>query len=236
MSEASHADHTAPVITNDERYARGLAVLRRIGGPAYDVQLQAAVRAAPDLARLTIEFAYGDVIARDGLALPLRQVVTVAALLGHRNAEPQLRYHMTGYLNVGGEPRTLVELLFVAVVILGFPVAIHDIALLREIFKERGLDFEPLAPLADDGSDRHRRRLMASLLRDADDIHAGWQLHAEALAQWAVEFEYGEILAREGLDERTRRLAIVIMLATLGNRPAQLVRLSRVSGQPRVRA
>ena len=226
MSEASHTDDTAPVITNHERYARGLAVLRRIGGPAYDVQLQAAARAAPDLARLTIEFAYGDVIARDGLALPLRQVVTVAALLGHRNAEPQLRYHMTGYLNVGGEPRTLVELLFVAVVILGFPVAIHGIALLREIFKERGLDFEPLAPLADDGSDRHRRgrRLMANLLRDADDLHADWQSHAGALAQWAVEFQYGEILAREGLDERTRQLAIVIMLATLGNRPAQLAR------------
>ena len=75
---------TEPVIsgtaalTNDERYARGLAVLRRIGGPDYDVQLKAAARTAPDLARLTVEFAYGDIIGRDGLALTLRQVVTVA--------------------------------------------------------------------------------------------------------------------------------------------------------------
>ena len=57
-------------------------------------------------------------------------MVTVSALLGHRNSErPPLGYHMLGYLNVGGESRTLVELLFVAITVLGFPVAIHAISL-----------------------------------------------------------------------------------------------------------
>jgi 4-carboxymuconolactone decarboxylase len=226
MTDAANGQPAAPALTNDERYARGVAVLRRIGGPDYDVQLQAAARTAPDLARLTVEFAYGDIIARDGLALPLRQVVTVAALLGHRNAERQLRYHMVGYLNAGGEARTLVELLFVTIAVLGFPVAIHAIALVRDIFKERGIDGARIAAHDDGGSARHcaGRRVMSTLLSDGDATLDEWRRHSETFARWSVEFEYGEIFARDGLDQRTRQLAIVIMLATAGNRAAQLER------------
>lgn len=213
-------------LTNDERFARGIEVLRRIGGPDYDAQLQAAAKTAPELARLTVEFAYGDIIARQGLALPLRQIVTVAALLGHRNAEPQLRYHMVGYLNVGGAPRTLVELLFVSIVILGFPVAIHAIALLREIFNERGIELPPIPPDEEDGSQRQHdgRRVMEALLRDADTTLAQWTDLHPRFAHWSLEFEYGEIFARDALDEPTRQLAIVIMLATAGNRDVALQR------------
>ena len=213
-------------LTNAQRYARGIDVLRRIGGPDYDVQLKAAAETAPDLARLTVEFAYGDVIARDGLALPLRQVVTVAALLGHRNAERQLRYHMVGYLNAGGEPRTLVELLFVSIAVLGFPVAIHAIALLRDIFKEHSVEQARVAPREDDGSASFAagREAMARMLGDADASEAEWQAQSAVFAQWTVAFEYGEIFSREGLDARTRELAIVTMLATAGNRVVALER------------
>lgn len=212
--------------SNDERYARGIEVLRRIGGPNYDVQLKAAAQTAPDLARLTVEFAYGDIIAREGLALPLRQVVTVAALLGHRNAERQLRYHMVGYLNAGGEARTLVELLFVSIAVLGFPVAIHAIAVVREIFKERGVEFARLAPRDDEGTDSAHAgyRLMGRMLSDADATHARWAALSAEFAHWSMAFEYGEIFNRNDLDERTRQLAIVVMLATAGNRSAQLER------------
>jgi 4-carboxymuconolactone decarboxylase len=213
-------------LSNDERYARGIEVLRRIGGPNYDVQLKAAAQTAPDLARLTVEFAYGDIIAREGLALPLRQVVTVAALLGHRNAERQLRYHMVGYLNAGGEARTLVELLFVSIAVLGFPVAIHAIALVRGIFKERGIEFVPPTPRADEGTDSAHSgyRLMGRMLNNADATHAQWAALSAEFAHWSMAFEYGEIFNRDGLDDRTRQLAIVIMLATAGNRTAQLER------------
>ena len=212
--------------TNDQRYARGIEILRRIGGPDFDVQLQAAAQTAPELARLTVEFAYGDIIARQGLALPLRQVVTVAALLGHRNAEPQLRYHMVGYLNVGGAPQVLIELLFVSIVVLGFPVAIHAIALVRDIFKERGIELPRLSADQDDGTHRQHegRRVMDALLRDADATFAQWEIHHPSFARWSLEFEYGEIFARDALDERTRQLAIVIMLATAGNRAVALQR------------
>lgn len=213
--------------TRDQRYARGLAVLRHIGGPDYDAQLKAAAESAPELSRLTIEFAYGEIIARDGLALPLRQVVTVAALLAHRNAERQLRYHMVGYLNAGGEARILVELLFVSIAVLGFPVAIHGIALVRDIFTERGIDFARIAPRVDDGSTALRagHEAMARMLGDAAaPTLASWSELDTVFANWSVAFEYGEIFNRDALDARTRELAIVIMLASAGNRATALER------------
>ena len=63
---------TRGALTCNERYARGLEVLRQIGGPNWDVQLRAAAETTPDLAWLTVEFGYGDLISRPGLALPPR--------------------------------------------------------------------------------------------------------------------------------------------------------------------
>jgi 4-carboxymuconolactone decarboxylase len=209
-----------------ERYERGIDVLRRIGGPDWDIQLKAAAATVPDLAWLTVEFGYGDVIARDGLDLPLRQVVTVSALLAHRNAERQLAYHMAGYLNVGGDPRVLLELLYVAIVIVGFPVAIHALPLVRTLFRERGLSAMRIAPATDDGRRRAQcgRHALASVIDDPEALVGEWSTLSPQFAQWALEFEHGEILSRESLDARTRQLAIVVMLAVCGNRAVPLER------------
>ena len=109
-------------------------------------------------------------------------MVTVSALLGHRNGERPLGYHMLGYLNVGGEPRTLVELLFVAITVLGFPVVVRD------IFKERDVVYAPPAVSADDGTERQRHgyALMATMLDDAHATHEQWASHSAAFARLTI--------------------------------------------------
>lgn len=57
---------------------------------------------------------------------------------------------MTGFINAGGEPRFLVELLFLTVAILGVPAAINSVGLVREVFQEQELAFEPLPHATDD--------------------------------------------------------------------------------------
>ena len=89
--------------TGAERYSRGIEVLKRIGGAGYDIPLHRLAQVAPDLARFTVEFAYGDILSRPGLDLRLRQIATVAALMAHGSVQPQLKYHMTGFLNAEGE-------------------------------------------------------------------------------------------------------------------------------------
>lgn len=50
----------------------------------------------------------------------------------------------------------------------------------------------------------------------------GMRSIAPALADWAVEFGYGDVLSRPGLDGRTRQLATVAALTALGNAAPQL--------------
>lgn len=210
--------------TGAERYSRGVEMLKQIGGAGYDIPIQRLAQVAPDLARFTVEFAYGDILSRPGLDLRLRQIATVAALMAHGSLQPQLKYHMTGFLNAGGEPAELVEMLFQAVAILGFPVAINAVGIVREIFRERDLVFDPIAPVSGDGTARYQRGLEV-----LDDLMANPQEYIEKrsstspeLARWSVEFAFGEIFAREGLNPKARQIAIISMLAAAGNRSDQL--------------
>jgi len=45
---------------------------------------------------------------------------------------------------------------------------------------------------------------------------------APDLADWIVDFSYGDVLARPGLDRRTRQLATIAALAAMGNAAPQL--------------
>src|SRR5690606_9359639 len=74
--------------TRAERFARGSEVLKRIGGAGYDIPVNRLAQVAPDLARFTVEFAYGDILSRPGLDLRLRQIATVAALMAHGSVQP----------------------------------------------------------------------------------------------------------------------------------------------------
>lgn len=74
-------------------------MLKTVGGADYDAPLNQIRSVAPDLARFTVEFCYGDVMPRNELDLPTRQLCTVAALTGMGNAMPQLKVYISAALN-----------------------------------------------------------------------------------------------------------------------------------------
>jgi 4-carboxymuconolactone decarboxylase len=170
------------------------------------------------LARFTVEYPYGDILSRPGLNLPLRQICTVSCLMALGSVQPQLKFHMTGFLNAGGRPQDLVELLFVSVAVLGFPSAIDSIALAREIFQERRIAFEAPPPASDDGTQRYRRGLEVLLAVNGEGHLRPLEAISPDLARWSIEFAFGESLAREGLEPKAKHLAIISMLAATGNR------------------
>lgn len=69
--------------TRDERYARGKALVQRMGSvrnvlsPLDDI--------APDLGRLSVEFSVADILQRPGLDLRTRMLCTIAALTRQRH-------------------------------------------------------------------------------------------------------------------------------------------------------
>lgn len=205
------------------RLDTGLEILKKVGGANFDGPLNQLMTIAPDLARCTVEFCYGDIMSRKELDLPTRQLCTVAALTGMGNAIPQLKYHIHGALNSGCTPAAIVEVILVCTVFAGFPTAGNALMLTKEIFAERGIMFNPevLTPI----DDRYEKGMVAL---EEISAGAGRQVTQQLmeispdLARFVIEFSYGDILSRPIIDNRTKELAIIALLTALATAQPQL--------------
>lgn len=121
------------------RYQSGLAKLREIDGAAGEKVIDSLQAIAPDLARYTIEFPFGDIYQRPGLDLASRELITVAALTALGHCPAQLHVHIHGALNVGCRPEQIVETIIQMAVYAGFPAALNGMTVAKEVFAERGV-------------------------------------------------------------------------------------------------
>ncbi len=119
------------------RYDRGWQKLEEVDGKAGTRILENLKDIAPDLGRYIIEFAFGDVYDRPGLDLKSREIATIAALTALGNAQPQLKAHLHGALNVGCTREEVIEVIMQMAVYAGFPAALNGIAVAKEVFAER---------------------------------------------------------------------------------------------------
>lgn len=135
------AEATSP--SAPSRYQRGWDKLREIDGHAGEKVVAALADVAPDFARLLIEFPFGDIYSRPQLDLRARELGVVAALtvLGH--AQPQLKVHIHGALNVGCTRDEVVEMIMQMAVYAGFPAALNGLFAAKEVFQERDATPEP---------------------------------------------------------------------------------------------
>jgi 4-carboxymuconolactone decarboxylase len=211
-------------MTEKQRHERGLEILKQVGGSNYDAPLKSLDAIAPDLARYTVEFAYGDIMSRQGLDLRIRQIATVAALAAMGNAAPQLRYHIEGALNVGCDPSQIVEAILLNAVYAGFPSALNGISAAKEVFERRAV--KPAASELErkEGAryDRGLRALNEVSGGSGADVVKSLEQIAPDLGRFIIEFSYGDIISRPGLDYRTKELATVAMLTALGTAAPQL--------------
>ncbi|WP_422365980.1 carboxymuconolactone decarboxylase family protein [Pelagibius sp.] len=194
-------------------------MLREVGGGGSDAPINTLEEASPDFARFVVEYGYGDVLARPNLDLVTREALTVASLMIQGNHPLPTRFHVNGFLNVGGKPEVLVELCFLAIGVCGFPAAINTIAVIREVLKERGQHVPPVPVGKRDGTERHLRGLR-NLATHGENGPQRFRELAETspvFAKLLVEFVHGELLTRDGLDARTKYLSVISMLATAGN-------------------
>lgn len=216
-------------IAVSSRFDRGLRTLQRVAGVERPAVVDSFGDIAPDIARFVVEFAYGDVISRSGLALRERQLCTVAALAAAGNAEPQLQFHVRGALNVGASRRQVVETLIQTCVHAGFPATINAMVAVREILLGHpGSEGDrPAAAPADGPGDRYERGM--SVLGTlgggaAVSVVGGLEAVAPDLGRYVVEFCFGDVHARGGLDRRTRGLAAVAACVARGMAKPQLER------------
>jgi len=118
-----------------ERYKQGEAILNKIHGAHTGEAIVSALGdICPDLADMTIEWGFGEIVSRSGIDLKTRQLVTVASCVTLGHAQPQLRAHIEGALNVGATKEEIVEVILQVALYAGFAAATNAMLLAKEVF------------------------------------------------------------------------------------------------------
>lgn len=121
---------------NDNRHETGKKILEEMNPDNFKQLEEFLDDIAPDLARFVAEFPYGDIYSRPGLDLKSREIATVAALTALGHAQPQLKSHIEGALNVGCTREEIVEVIIQMAVYAGFPAAINGVLAAKEVFDD----------------------------------------------------------------------------------------------------
>ncbi len=122
---------------DDKRYELGRAKLKQMLGELGEQAVENIACISPDMAKYVVEFIFGDIHSRPGLDLKTRELAAVVAVATRGGAEPQLRAHLHGALNVGWSQQEIIELMIELAVYAGFPAARNGLYAARDVFAER---------------------------------------------------------------------------------------------------
>ena len=123
----------------NQRFESGLNKLKEIDGEAGQKVIESLATISPDLAKMIIEFGFGDIYQRPGLDLRTRELATVAALTALGCCQPQLNVHINGALNVGCKPQEITETIIQIALYAGFPACLNAMFVAKEVFIERNI-------------------------------------------------------------------------------------------------
>ncbi|MFJ9817167.1 carboxymuconolactone decarboxylase family protein [Streptomyces sp. NPDC101151] len=125
--------------TREERFERGLEVLKRVDGEAGQRVVDSLADISPELGHQIVAWAFGEIYDRPGLVPRDRQLVTLGMLTALGGCEAQLDVHVNAALNVGLTPEQITEALLHSAVYCGVPKALNATFAAKKVFAERGL-------------------------------------------------------------------------------------------------
>lgn len=116
------------------REQQGRAVQEQIAG-ADRVQRMYAAAAGDELhfQQFLSANCFGDHVARTGISVPVRELLTFAMLAALGGCDPQVRGHVTANLNVGNTRQDLIGVLTVLLPFIGYPRTLNALAAVNEI-------------------------------------------------------------------------------------------------------
>jgi 4-carboxymuconolactone decarboxylase len=174
---------------------------------------------APAVMRtLNTEASYGAIWSRPGLALEDRMVCALAALAAVQRL-PKLRRHVGAALDLGLTPRGIVEVLIQIGIYAGFAASEEAVEVAAAEFAARRIAMPE--ELARTGSLEVLRERGRKLMEQLHGDRAGQGYAAPdnpvtgALYPLAIQYGYGEIWFRPGLDFRQRALVTVAAFTAL---------------------
>lgn len=208
---------------------RGLKKLAEVDGRAGEEVGNSLNAIFPDLGRYMVEYVFGDIYCRDGLALKSKEVAVVAALTAMGTAEPQLRVHINAALNVGCAISEVQEIILQMSAYAGFPASINGMNALQGVLQERrrqGLEDSPgagpaTAVLPADRYEAGVRQLAVLDARQLARLKEAYDDISPDLVRLIV-CSLADISTRDNLDIKHREMATIAALTALGNARPQL--------------
>ena len=120
-----------------DRYERGEKLLRKIDGDKVADNLIARYENfAPDFTRYLVEFAFGEIYAREG-DLKHRELVAISSLATMGGCDSQLETHVHGAFNVGLTESEIVEAVMTLIPYIGFPKALNAMSVVKRVVDKR---------------------------------------------------------------------------------------------------
>ncbi|TMJ25577.1 MAG: hypothetical protein E6G95_15610 [Alphaproteobacteria bacterium] len=167
---------------------------------------------------LNAEASYGAIWSRPGLALQDRMICALAALAAVQRL-PKLRRHVGAALRLGLTPRAIVEVLIQIGIYAGFAASEEAVEAAAAEFAARqvAMPEEPERTDSLEALTERGRKLMEQLHGDraGQGYAAPGNTVTGALYPLAIQYGYGEIWFRPGLDLRQRALVAVAAFTAL---------------------
>ena len=171
-------------------------------------------------------YIFGDLCYTGSLDNRMRELVTIT-VLATIQALPQLKAHLAACLNVGCTPVEIREVLYQCAPFIGFPRTLNAISAMNEVFQQNGIAL----PLPKQGTvtdqDRYEKGLAIQAPVYGTEIRDRYTWLPEpfdqAVPRFLTEFGFGDFNTRAGLDQKTRELLTVIILASLGGAETQVM-------------
>lgn len=213
----------------ESRLERGYKKLLEIDGRAGEEVKDSLNQISPDLVKYIIEYSFGDIYAREGLDLKSKEIAVVASLTALGNAEPQLKVHINGALNVGCSINEVKEIILQMSAYSGFPTCINAMNALKSVLNERrkqGIQDNIGAEPTNKNSSMDRYEIGVKELSELDNNQVGilekaYNDFSPDLVKLLIH-SYADIIARNNLCKRYRQIATIAALTALGNAKPQL--------------
>ncbi|WP_112053164.1 MULTISPECIES: carboxymuconolactone decarboxylase family protein [Halomonadaceae] len=123
--------------TASDRRALALALLERLEPGAPGRVAKNLDDFHPEATEILLGFSFTDVVARDGMPLKTREMLTIAMLAAMGTAPGQLEFHMRAALNTGVTREEIVEVVLQVAVYAGIPAAMNAITAAKSAFTPR---------------------------------------------------------------------------------------------------
>ena len=126
-----------------ERFQKGMNKLKELtipdeNSPTGHMEIGDSFKdIAPDVTRIVVEFAFGDIYARDGLDNKQKVLTTISALVAQ--GTPQIGMHVVTGLNVGLTPDEIAGCIMHLIPYVGFPRALNALKVAQDVFAEQGV-------------------------------------------------------------------------------------------------